>query len=576
MKERKLKNNSILLISIIIFLSSLYVLPLFTKNSVYRGDDIIFHLTRFKMLAEEIKMGNYHPLVYHKMFCGYGYAAGLFYPDLFIYPFSVLSCLGVRIITCIKLYYVIINVFTGFSFFFCSRAIFKDLGEKNSNFKGFIVFLISMADPYKFYNYYKRAALGEFTAIIFVPIIVLGVYYIFKHTKKSYILGLGMAGLVSCHILSFIMACTVLLIFYLYNIKNVLRNIEILIQTLFAALQCALASAFIWVPMLEMIIKGNLAVSHTTVIFTGPIFKHYLVPIVENEALGIMLAGIIVVYSIFLRDIYNRLIQISLFSFFFCSNLFPWKTLSLIQPINTIQFPWRLSSVFYFIIMYYLYLVIKERLSCHKDNIALEDNSSKGNSIFRNRTAVKCSVIKNISVITISLAVLIAYTFIFINKTDFKNIRYISEEYCNNCSSAALLEYAPYDLVINNAKKSNPNISSYKLNRVEYSIEELNPGKAVEFKKQFIKSGYKIKFKTENNQICIPIINYLGYETDISNAKISTGKYGFVELSNITNEGTVKIIYKGTVLQGLSLLGPIIYIICSSIFFVAKKKKARY
>lgn len=580
MKKEKirLKNNLLLLIPITVFLSIIYVLPLFTNGGLIAGDDMMFHSTRLKMLAEEISTGNLYPMIYRKMFCGYGYAAGLFYPSLLLYPFAVLNNMGLSIIYCIELYFITVNVLTGISFFFCSRAIFKDMKYKDYNFYGFIIFVLSLLDPYKFYNYHGRASFGEFTAMIFAPIVVLGVYYIFKHNKKSYILALGMTGLITCHVLSFVIACIVLIIVYIYNIKKLINCRKILTQTLFAALQCALLSMFVWLPMIEMLFKTDLLVSHTTALYVGPIFRHCLLKFADNDALGIILILIFVAYSIFKKDIYNRLIQLSLFYCFFNSDLFPWRLLSITKHISSIQFPWRLSSIFYFATAYYLYLVTKDIYKNIKERHNLKYNvNTNASAPINNLDTVINNVLKGLAITTYILFMfLYIWAFLIRPQDELSSRKFVTEQECNEISTSALLEYVPYDLAINNREKSLPNLNVIKINNIEYTADELNPGKKVSFVKNFIKSGYEIEYETEDNKICVPIINYVGYETDIEDAEISTTKYGFMKISNIPNSGTVKVIYKGTLFQKLAWIGPSIYAMGIIILLIAQKKKTRH
>lgn len=553
-----------LYVLVVIILSTLYVLPIFREGGIIGGDDIIFHSTRLKMLAEEIQSKNYFPLIYHKMFCEYGYAAGLFYPSLFLYPFAVLKVLGISIVNCLKLYYITINILTGLSFFFCARVIFKDKSYKNYNLCGFLVFVISLLDPYKFYNYYGRAALGEFTAIIFAPIIVLGVYYIFKYNKKSYILALGMIGLLNCHMVSFIIACIVLIVIYFYNIKRIIRQPKILLQTVFAALQCALISMPIWLPMIEMLIKTDLLVSHSASLFVGPLYFHCLIHLKDDNALGIILIILLITYSVLKTDKYNRAIQLSLLSVFFISDLFPWKILSLITPISAIQFPWRFSSIFFFSIIYYVYMAVNSIINPY------QKIKKDKNNFFQ-----KINLIESFSII-ISISCIVLYIFLLVMKVDLINKEIVNKKVLNSFSTAALLEYAPYDMVIHNRDIIEPDITTQGLNNVIYDEETLNPNKDVKIEKTNIRAGYKIKYKTEDNEICVPIINYAGYETDIEDAEISTAKYGFTKISNIPNSGTVKVIYKGTLFQKLAWIGPSIYVMGIIVFLIAQKKKTRH
>ena len=88
----------ILLIAVI--LCSIYVLApaLGLSDQFQIGDDGGFHIGRIQTLADDIETGQFPDKMYMSMSAGYGYPAGIMYPDLFLYPFAFLRILGLPLL----------------------------------------------------------------------------------------------------------------------------------------------------------------------------------------------------------------------------------------------------------------------------------------------------------------------------------------------------------------------------------------------------------------------------------------------------------------------------------------------
>ena len=82
-------------------------LVLLIWNFLPFGDDIAFHLQRLDALSQEFRLGvdlsDFPFRVYTTTLDGYGYGSPLFYGDIFLYPFALLSSLGVSVYTAYRL-----------------------------------------------------------------------------------------------------------------------------------------------------------------------------------------------------------------------------------------------------------------------------------------------------------------------------------------------------------------------------------------------------------------------------------------------------------------------------------------
>ena len=179
------------------------------------GHDLEFHLNRMAAITRSIR--NQFPVRIPGFWNnGYGYAASIFYNDLFLYFPVALRIIGFSLQTCYKMYVVLVNLAT------CCIAYYSFKRIGGSGRIAMIVTWLYVLSPYRISCLYTRASVGEYTAQAFYPLIVYGFYRIYKTeavpsdrpvrekilTEFSTVLPmlLGVSGIISCHVLSCIMA----------------------------------------------------------------------------------------------------------------------------------------------------------------------------------------------------------------------------------------------------------------------------------------------------------------------------------------------------------------------------------
>ncbi len=80
------KRNSIELIIILLIVPTVCMIPCM-GSQIPLGDDMTFHILRIESVYDAFKNGAGFPAyVYPKLLEGYGYAAGIFYPDILLLP----------------------------------------------------------------------------------------------------------------------------------------------------------------------------------------------------------------------------------------------------------------------------------------------------------------------------------------------------------------------------------------------------------------------------------------------------------------------------------------------------------
>ena len=86
---------------IILAISALFCIPIITNLG--EGDDLYYHLNRIEGIAQGLKAHTFPVYIYPYHNYGFGYAAPMFYSDVFLYIPSILYLLGCPIMIVYKL-----------------------------------------------------------------------------------------------------------------------------------------------------------------------------------------------------------------------------------------------------------------------------------------------------------------------------------------------------------------------------------------------------------------------------------------------------------------------------------------
>lgn len=122
LKKFDLKNKYNIGLLILTFISCI---PLFSYG-IYAGHDTAFHLLRIEGIAEYIVEGQIPSFIHPVYGRGYGYATGIFYPQLFFYIPAIFRVAGMSIVNAMKIYAAVINILTVLISFFSFRKLFGD------------------------------------------------------------------------------------------------------------------------------------------------------------------------------------------------------------------------------------------------------------------------------------------------------------------------------------------------------------------------------------------------------------------------------------------------------------------
>lgn len=248
---------------------------------------------------------------------------------------------------------MITTFFTLIFTYYSANRIFK-----NKNVAWTTTILYSTAF-YRLTDIYTRGAIGEVLALVFLPLVLCGIYeIIFGENKKWWIICFGIFGIINSHILSFAMTVILILGICLLNIVRIFKDKKRLITLIVAGIISILLIFSFVLPYLEQSNNDKFNVDEK--IYSGTFVKSYAVSLQElinnefnkgNFYKGI--GTILLVLPIFILGIKNKdeqtifmrqLFGIGIILLFMTTSLFPWeKVCTKFDFITTIQFPYRLN-----------------------------------------------------------------------------------------------------------------------------------------------------------------------------------------------------------------------------------------
>ncbi len=214
---KKMSRQDILVFAVLAGAVILSSLPLF-KDYITYGHDIGGQLKRIEGLKGALYEGYLVPTVYPGVNNGYGEVA-FNYPYLFLYIPAILRLLGISMPFAYNTFLFLINLASCIFMYICVKQMSQNRAAAVT------AACLYVLAPYRLTDMYVRAALGEATAMCFLPVVILGMYHVLEgDRKKYYILTLGFLGLLGSHALCFGMAGILCIITLLFMLPSLLRE----------------------------------------------------------------------------------------------------------------------------------------------------------------------------------------------------------------------------------------------------------------------------------------------------------------------------------------------------------------
>ena len=340
-REKNSSNWGVLVLSFLI--SFVSILPMFFFRDKLYGDDVVFHINRLLSLDTIWKS----PINFTTN-GGTGQLINTFYPWLTYYPIFLVYKLTQSIFVAWMSFQFLVRFATCLLSFYGLRLL------RYSDKQVLIFSTFYLFSGYFLHNSYYRAAVGETLAMIFLPLVFVGVRLLtFGDYKKWWVLTLGMLGLVYSHVLSVVLASVLIFLavvtsFCIWDSKK-----ERLLGFLKATLVTLGMSLAYFVPMIEQfryvtlrmtfkpfLAKMALSLSDTWGLIVSSDLRTPSVNLLYLIGLVLSLAFA----KRFVKDREARIyLFISLVLAFLTLKSFPWQLLQE-SPVSNLQFPWRLWS----------------------------------------------------------------------------------------------------------------------------------------------------------------------------------------------------------------------------------------
>ncbi len=520
--------------------------PLFTKLCI-NGHDLEYHLLRIESLKEQILAGRPFLKVNMLFFGGAGYASSMFYPDLLLYIPAGLRALGVSINTAYHVFAGVCILLCYLSAFYCGREI---TGSKAA---GALCAILLTLCNYHIEDIYVRSAVGEYTAFIFIPFVICGIYdTLYREMKKPWMLGVGFGGLLLSHTGSFIMCLGLCIVIFLIKLKVFIKKPRIIAKLLLTALITAGVTSFYWLPMLEQLMSAGFAVSipwmrpmDETRTFAQLFYS-------EFPSIG---AGLIVVYVLrLLADkkedcvlAFSDILYVigALFALG-ATGLFPWDRLG--RYMGFIQFPWRA-------------FIIASSLFAFADGILIF-------CLFREHDAADEGIIERKVIYAAAGVFLLCAltTFSVMEKNDQGYYDYSDDYY----------SYAPYTANVI-AGEWLPLTVTDKDALIEQSGRATGDGgQEVAFERY--KNELSFTADKELEYVDVPFIYYKGYGAALEGKELEIdgeGVNGLARVYTKHEEGKVKVSYEGTPAQRYSLMISLVSLIAALALMIGINKKRK-
>lgn len=541
------KESQLYIYIILIIATGITLLPMLLSKSI-RGDDYFFHLLRIEDIKNGLRYGHFPVSIMPESLYGYGYGNGLFYPDLLLYIAATIRLFGVSLFNSYKIFMSICTLIATFTMYFSARRILK------SNNKALYISIFYVFAQYKITDLYVRAAVGEYLAFIFLPIVILGVYeLVCKDYKKWYILTIGMSGIILSHLLSVFIVSIMCALLYILNIGKLIKEPKRIVYSIIAAITTVLLTSYTLVPLLEQMISSKFSVQEVDPFAYNRsiVFKElFTSDKVMIYSLGYILLFLSLIYIFVPLKKKNRFVT-TCFIAGVISFALTLKTPLLhsicnnISIYNNIQFAWRLN------------LIATPLLAIA---LGYAVDALMPNKINKTIVVILISIISIIPLMT---------TVKYIKENRFKNIDLTNFSQKHSASIGAG-EYMPEGASKNKLKKRGPIVTS---NDKQFKYNNYNK------KGTLINLDYKVS--KDGSYIELPLLYYKGYTfeitskngSDIEKGQATHGKDMLVRvnLGNI-KEGHLKVDYTGTTLMKVGDIVTIITLIFIIVYIIKRNK----
>ena len=332
--------------------------PLLKQGVDLQCVDCIFHLERIEGIVQGLRDGQFPVRLNSAAKSGYGYANSLFYGELFLYIPAILRLLDVSIQDAYRIFTVGIQAATAL----IAYGSFKPMFGRRAAVLGAVIYLLS---PYRLHKLYDLQALGEYTAMTFLPLIAYALWVLYHgqpdasaRRRAMLALTFGYTALLQCHMITTELAVFAGAAVALIEWRKTFRKPVLLVWLKAAGLALALNLWFL-LPFATVMTSGIYVRITGGGIQAEGLTLAELFSLTQSSTVGLPLligGGVSAcVLLSFCREArpWRRTCGIALtvgaMAVWMSTEIFPWDAISALPGVGSIlrsiQFPWRYSSI---------------------------------------------------------------------------------------------------------------------------------------------------------------------------------------------------------------------------------------
>ena len=518
---KKINKHYLILFLVAIILFASY------GNGYDMRHDAVFHFANLMGYISNFEIFNISKIV-DIVASGFGYGTGIFYPPLahhtIVYIYEFLNIFNLNIFAAVKVGYFLSFLLSGIFMYVFVSKVFRN---KNAALLSAIFYMFF---PYHILDIFFRDAMSESFIFIFIPLIFLGLYYLFNNDKKNFLLCfvLGYTGAILSHLVLSIYLTFFVILFLLFNIKKVFTKKNILNLCLASVLILIFVSPFI-IPMAQHMLKGDYMVFYPYHMFnkwsvestavtlktiteipeSGNYIASYIYFTVDFVALFCFICVLVNFKKVKENKFALSFIILTFICVFMLSPLFPWDKMP--NFLLNIQFVWRIFTFFAFFMSVVAGLVILQ---------------------FKNNQKI---------IMTLLAFLTIIFGLYMVNTKNFTSIS-LDEYDLSTLGLGWQKEYLP--------RKAYNNYDYFQ-NREHDIVFIDGEGKVNDIKEKVPELTFDIK--TKGATIELPRLYYFGYKVTLDGKKLDykESENGFIQI-DIPNSGTVEVVYEGTLAYQIS------------------------
>ncbi len=373
------------LINFILFAAVLFSsLPLLYHGiEGHWGQDLGFHINRIEGIYLELSRGIFPVRMQSFWMDGHGYPVSIYYGDIFLYFPALLRLVGVPVVAAYKIFLFAINVATVLIAYYCFSGMAADM------VLGALGAFVYATSNYRLLDLYIRGAVGEYTALAFLPLVVYGVFLIygwceshvaengddtkpFPKTEAIICLTTGMTGILLSHMMTLEITGICLIMVCVFSIKKTFTP-QVLMTYITSAVMTVLLTLYFTVPFADYFLTETVRINQVVgnarqIQESGTrlyeFFDFFMIPFsnldpsISNDRMlttpgmvlmGTLIAAVAVVLSKRGSKKATILTAVSLILLFVSSDIFPWNWLGKSGAIGDllaqVQFPWRYMGI---------------------------------------------------------------------------------------------------------------------------------------------------------------------------------------------------------------------------------------